>query len=73
MLAADDALGRGLGRGGVVEAGAGGQVDRLEHGVDGPADGGAVAALLPRRLVEVDAALGQPGVVEGAGLRVEVV
>ncbi len=51
-----DALGCGLGRGGVVEAGAGGQVDRLEHGVDGPADGGAVAALLPGRLVEVDAA-----------------
>ena len=50
-----DALGRGLGRGRRLEAVAGGQVDRLQHGVDGPADGGAVAALVPRRRVEVDA------------------
>ena len=40
---------------------AGGEVDHLEHRVDGPADGGAVPALPPGRQVEVDPPLGQAG------------
>ena len=56
-LPAEHAFGRGLGGGRGLEALAGGEVDRLQHGVDGPADGGAVAALLPRWRVEVDAPL----------------
>ena len=38
------------------------QVGVLQHGVDGPPDGRAVAAPLPRRQVEVDGVLGQAGV-----------
>ena len=42
---------------GVVQAGAGGQVDHLQDAVHGPADRGAVAALRPRRQLEVAGAL----------------
>ena len=66
-LAAEHALGRRLGRGGRLQAVAGGEVDRLQHGVHGPPDGRAVTALVPRRRVEVDACLGQTGVVAGMG------
>ena len=69
LLLALDALGRGLGCGQRLDAVAGGQVDDLEHRVDGPADGGAVPTLAPGRQVEVDAPLGQAGlgVVRGGG------
>ena len=62
-LEPDDALGGALGarparrcRAPVTQVGV------LEHGVHGAADRGAVAAALPRRQVEVDAVLVQPGV-----------
>ena len=48
-----DGLGLALRGDGVVEAVAGGEVDRLQHAVHGPADRRAVAALQPRRQVEV--------------------
>ena len=47
------------GRRRLVDAGAGREVDGLEHGVDGAADRGAVAALVPRRQLEVARVLRQ--------------
>ena len=56
------AFGRGLGGGGGVDAVAGREVDRLEHRVHRAPDRGAVAALVPRRQLEVARLLGQAGV-----------
>ena len=54
-----DALGRRLRSRQGFETVAGGEIDHLEDAVDGPADGGAVAAPAPRRQVQVHRALGQ--------------
>jgi len=58
----EDPLRRALHGGQAVDVAAARQVGILEHGVHRPTDGRAVAAALPRRQVQVDGVLAQPGI-----------
>ena len=71
-LLAEHAFGRGLRGRGLVDGLAGDEVDGLEHRVHRAADRGAVAALVPRRQLEVASVLGQPGSTRRGGLGGEV-
>ena len=66
------AFGEDLGGDGIGEAAAGGQVDGLQDAVHGPADRGAVSALVPRREFQVAGVFRQSGIgglAERAGSR----
>ena len=56
------AFGENLGGDRIGEAAAGGQVDGLQDAVDGPADRGAVSALVPGREFQVAGVFGESGI-----------